>query len=1472
MAGNYDFTFSVGFIGEFKDVTEKVKILNTTLQNTPIKLKTEFPKLATTEAQKALDGYIKQGNVIQELTVKTQQFKDVNGKTHKEIVGLQGTAIDSTGKLVKVNIAVANSMQSISKNIPTFKRMGEAAADWGNRAEAMGAKEKKAIQESSKALQDKLNLYFKLISQGKLKEADRLTDDIKNQNIEFEKQVSLSKRAASGIQNWAASIGTAIKNTISYSLSLGLVREAQQQINKAIQFTIDLNKEMVNIQVLQAEGAQTDEEINSLARAYNSLAKEMGATTVEVARGSVEWLRQGRTIEETTELLKASTMLGKLGALNLADATEYLTSTVNSYKIAVEDTITVVDRLIAVDNNSATSTRELATALRYSAATAAEAGVTLEQLISYTGVVSSVTRINAESIGQAFKTIFARMQDIKSGKIDEDGLGINNVESALSRVDVTLRDSATSFRDFGDVLEDLALKWNTLNEVEQANIGKAIAGVRQQNMFAVLMTNMNKALELQEIQYNSTGLAADRYAIYLKGIEAAQNKAKASMEALFLSYKNFGQLVILFSNLTISIAEFLNSAGGIPVIVTTIISVLLAFSQTALLKAGVAVLGLSKNVATLILQFIAAIIPSNALRLSIAELTTSLIASKAALAATGWGLAIIAIGALISHMIWLSGAEERAVEHTRKLREEFTGLADKLHSLSVEKDSIEELFNSYTKLHNITNRTTEQNKEYYDIQSKLIKMFPSLETHYDKEGRLILAESINLQTLIDLKQKEIDQAKTELDTKAKETTEDAVKKYKKAEIEYSQHQQKMKSYQESVGGVEETFYNPADIQKDLNTALKTMQSSKAEIAKYFSSLGRESKIAFLEALAISGEMDVYRAILDAISGKGGGVKEKVSGEISDFVELKKIKKDDLFYYDELTEKIAEYKDTLSRLAELEKKESLTAKDIIDAKVLGLSVYTDEDGKIKITTESVGNKIQALKALLKATFELDDESLTLIDTLAKERFATEEQTYTIENLISAQKVLKSAMEEQNENGRISLDTALQLIDAGYAEAISINTVTGEITLEKEALYQCSLQKIQAAIAANTTAINDKKMADAARDATNAIWDEIRALEAKNTALGIMKEALIRTHDAGTFANWGSLPSIGGGGGGGGGKSPEELANEAKKKAYEEQIKNKEKLIKLHEKEKDALKEQLEAYKKYISAQKESLKAQKEEREFADEITKKNKSLSDLKKQIAQLALDDSEEAIAKRLELEAEAAEIETDITETKEDRKYDLQVQALDNLQDKFEDAINAQIDGIDSIIDKIREEIDAIRELIEALNNAAKAGSRGGGGGGYTPPPPSEKPLPQTRFGIPQEKWEEINPPYKEYLSGGISLSKTFQKMSKGGIGVVPEGYPDDSYHVGVESGELLMVFNKQQQDLLKKTNFQMPKGLISPTNNMNNSNVTISVAMPITVEGNMDSSTIPQIKKIANQVMTEINKSMITRGYIRTSNQTVS
>ena len=124
----------------------------------------------------------------------------------------------------------------------------------------------------------------------------------------------------------------------------------------------------------------------------------MGSTTIEVAEGASEWLRQGKTTEETTELLKSSMTLSKVGAMEASEATELLTSSLNGYKMEAKDAMSIVDKISAIDLSAATSSYELATALSRTANSANDAGVSFEKLLGMIGTTSAVTRKSAETI------------------------------------------------------------------------------------------------------------------------------------------------------------------------------------------------------------------------------------------------------------------------------------------------------------------------------------------------------------------------------------------------------------------------------------------------------------------------------------------------------------------------------------------------------------------------------------------------------------------------------------------------------------------------------------------------------------------------------------------------------------------------------------------------------------------------------------------------------------------------------------------------------------------------------------------------------------------------------------------------------------------------------------------------------------------------------------------------------------------
>jgi len=1274
-------SITIDILANTKKFVDSFSQINSMMKSKPLIIPTAQTSATSgniTEAN-AINTSIKERAVgISEVITKTKEYTDALGQNKVITTELEKTWIGTNGEIYKTTEKVGTGWDNLTKKHKLLKEtmatqdfkvfaenLERAKLDVDKMAKSAEDFKAKATNMAGKPAEEVKKLTTQVIEAaaafGKMGADDKGLTDAYNKVVNLSRALQLAQekttQAANANKSWGASLAGAMKQTIAYAASLGLIRMAQQQLREGLQYIIELNKEMVSIQVLQAEGAQTPEEINSLASAYNDLAKAMGVSTLEIAKGSLEWLRQGKSIAETTELLKASTALSKLGNMSAAEATEYLTSTVNSYKLSTEDAIKVVDKLIAVDNKSATSAMELATALRYSAATAAEAGVSLEQLISYIGVVSSVTRMNAESIGQAFKTMLTRMQDIKAGKIDEDGLGINNVESALARVDIKLRDSATSFRDLGGVLEELATKWDTLNEIEQANISKAIAGIRQANMFQVLMQNMNIALGYQKEQFNSAGLAMDRYQIYLEGVEAAQNKLKTSVEGLWQDAIASGAIKSVLDFGT-SLAGLVEALGGLQVVLGITIIALAAYKIAVLAAAGAEALWL-------------------------------------ALSPIGWVVAVVAaLAVLAAGFNHLTGGVKRNTDAFRESSKALQDTSDATRSLKHSQIETETLSARYAKLAGTIRRTADEAKEFTDIQNKLHDLFPELSGTYDDNLNFLISSRDVSQQILDIEREKYKVLLAEGQEKGKQAAIDAFKvmeddknrladaQYKRdlAAYNYNQnfinaiHSQKYKNAKE----IENLPYmitlksqlDAAEI--ILNEAKKSTKSFELTLKDIYMRLGVEARKALIEGLDPNGTNSLIQGFIKKVNDT-----EALQAEVN----MAKMRRDagmslrpeDIFgkATDALTyaSALSEITDGLEGVNAIKKAIAenggiLPIDKIKDAEKLGLVIEKDLNGNLIITEKSLNrvteNAYYASDAFINLTPELQNAARAAIDLANAEEATTDA-------FFSNQQMLESVMESYRQTGELTYQQMIQMMKAGYAEAIMIDVKTGKITLDTIALHYLVVAEAEVIATEAWHAYQLALTGNALDTETRKLWLNWQALDALAKKLKEMPDAItIPTYD-------------GGGGGGGGGKSEEEIRLEGE--------------IKLLEKKKKALQDQLEEYKKYIAAQKESLKRMKEEKDFTDELMKKNLDLAKLKARITILSLDDSEEATAERLKLEEEAGQLETEITKDKEDRKYELQIQALDDLEKAFEEMINKQIEAIDTMIDKLREQISALQK-----------------------------------------------------------------------------------------------------------------------------------------------------------------------------------
>lgn len=127
------------------------------------------------------------------------------------------------------------------------------------------------------------------------------------------------------------------------------------------------------------------------------------------------------------------------------------------------------------------------------------------------------------------------MNNIAAGKnIDDMGESLNNVDKVLSSVGLSLRDESGQIRDLGDVLDEVAAKWDTYTRNQQNQISTAIAGTRQANYFKAAMADWEEVLEGTELAMNASGSATERMAIWSESLQGKLNSLKDSWDKFIM--------------------------------------------------------------------------------------------------------------------------------------------------------------------------------------------------------------------------------------------------------------------------------------------------------------------------------------------------------------------------------------------------------------------------------------------------------------------------------------------------------------------------------------------------------------------------------------------------------------------------------------------------------------------------------------------------------------------------------------------------------------------------------------------------------------------------------------------------------------------------------------------------------------------------------------------------------------------------
>ena len=351
-------------------------------------------------------------------------------------------------------------------------------------------------------------------------------------------------------------LDASIARTLAFGAAVGVVNGVANAFKAMVSSAIDVEKKLADINVILNESQK------GLADFSNKLfevAKNTGQSFDAVSDAAVELARQGLGAEETLKRINDAMILTRLSGMDAAKSVETLTAAVNGFGQSALTTTQLVNKLATVDAAFAVSTEDLANALARAGSSAQAAKVDLDQLLAAVTSVQQQTARGGAVIGNAFKSIFTRIQ--RSG-----------VREALEEIGVATTDAAGNIRGALDILKDYAGVYSSLTDQQRAYTDELVAGVFQINNLKALVKDLGSGFSIYDRALsqsaNATDEATRRNKALGETLASLVNEAAVNVKALAASLGNLvatpaiQNLLNMFNSISEALVKALDPEKG----------------------------------------------------------------------------------------------------------------------------------------------------------------------------------------------------------------------------------------------------------------------------------------------------------------------------------------------------------------------------------------------------------------------------------------------------------------------------------------------------------------------------------------------------------------------------------------------------------------------------------------------------------------------------------------------------------------------------------------------------------------------------------------------------------------------------------------------------------------------------------------------------------------------------------------------
>lgn len=449
---------------------------------------------------------------------------------------LKGLLIQLGADTSGLEKALRNVESDSRKTSSELKEINKAMKNNGDSA-VLWAQKQKVLEEALDKAKEKLRLLQnaeedvrKSFQNGSIsaeqyrnfeRELENARSEVNRLGSELQQTSSHAENLGSELQQSGEQAQNAADNGFSV-LSDTLGNLVTQGIGKAASALADFTKDVVET------GKGFESSLSSVKAISNASAEEMelitqkseelGATTKFTAQESADafgyMALAGWNVNEMLSGIDGVLDLAAASGMQLGRASDIVTDELTAFGLAASDSAHFVDMMTYAMSNSNTTTELLGEAYKNCASTAASLGYSAEDVTAVLMTMANAGKKGGEA-GTALNAVMTRL-----------ATDTKDCASILEDYDVHVYDSKGNMQSLSSILQGISGIWSDLNDKQQANLAKAIAGTTQYSAFQTIMNGLSE----------SAIAGGKSFTDYAKALEecdgTAQNMSKTMIDNL----------------------------------------------------------------------------------------------------------------------------------------------------------------------------------------------------------------------------------------------------------------------------------------------------------------------------------------------------------------------------------------------------------------------------------------------------------------------------------------------------------------------------------------------------------------------------------------------------------------------------------------------------------------------------------------------------------------------------------------------------------------------------------------------------------------------------------------------------------------------------------------------------------------------------------------------------------------------------